>query len=107
MRAASVTNVPTGSGVRRQVRPATVDVKRATTSEGAAAAAELNSVLSDDIDDRMLLSQQVSVDAICAGSHGRLRDRAERPKRNPPQRTSNVECEETTAPYSAAAARSR
>jgi hypothetical protein len=80
-------------------------MKRATTGESTAAAAELNSVLSDDIDDWMLLSQQVSVDAICAGSHGRLRDQAEKPNGNPPRRTSKVE--KTTASYSAAAARSR
>ena len=61
--AASVTNVPTGTGVRRQVRPPAVEMKWAAAGEGGTRAAKLNPVLSDEVNDWMLLAQQLSVDA--------------------------------------------
>jgi hypothetical protein len=40
-----------------------VGVEGASTRERAAGTAKLDSVLSDDVDNRMLLAQQVGVDA--------------------------------------------
>jgi hypothetical protein len=56
-----------GLRIGRQVRTATVGVERTPASKRAAGTAKLNSVVRDQINDRMLLTQQVSVDAGCAG----------------------------------------
>jgi hypothetical protein len=66
-----------GIRIGRQVRTAAVGVERTSTSECAAGAAKLNSVVRDQINNRMLLTQQVSVDAGCAGRHHRWTDQRE------------------------------
>ena len=59
----SETDPPPRARIGGQVGASMVTVERTSTRERAAGTAKLDSALSNDVDDRMLLAQQVGVDA--------------------------------------------
>jgi hypothetical protein len=83
-RVTSETNPSPRAGIRRQVGASMVAVEWTSARECTAGAAKLDPVLSNDVDDRVLLKQEVSVDASPDGHHRGSTHQSKMPNGDPP-----------------------